>query len=80
MYYIFDSGRELIEQNPNISTEELEQRMALWEMSNKQQSKKPAQQDLNRAIPYKPQETAKNAIYGGDQSTSNKQNRVSRRN
>lgn len=54
--------------------------MALWEMSNKQPAKKPAQQDSTRAIPYKPQETAKNAIYGGDQATSNKQNRVSKRN
>lgn len=50
-------------------------------MSNKQQIKKPAQQESSKAVPYKPQETAKNAIYGDNQATMNKtQNKVSRRN
>ena len=50
-------------------------------MSNKQVNRPPVQQMGGRVAPIKPQESAKNAIYGGNQSDSSRnQNRVSKRN
>lgn len=64
--------------------------MALWELSNKQQNGRPAQKNDSRQsqkvdsrqAPIKPVESAKGAIYGGnnDQTYNKTQGRISKRN
>ena len=83
--YINISGKQFILNNPNITADELQEKMALWEAN----LNKPAQQQKTGYKPsdiryekVKPAESAKNIIYGEENQTSNntKASRSSRRN
>lgn len=79
--FYYYAGRELIDQYPDITTEELHERLALWELSNKKNIGKPAQRNEGPVAPIKPKESAKNAIYGQmDPSMNATHGKASKRN
>lgn len=75
-----NAGRELIDQYPDITTEELHERLALWELNNKKNIGKPAQRIEAPVAPIKPKESAKHAIYGQNEQMNVTHGKASKRN
>lgn len=73
MLSLFYSGRQIIEENPDITSDELQERMALWEVNKN----RPA---VTQSVAIKPVESAKGIIYGDERTEVTESRNNSRRN